>query len=321
MRRTQFSELNAFVAAAEHQSFTRAAAALGLRTPALSQAIRSLEEKLGVRLLNRTTRSVSLTEPGEVLLTRVRPLMDGLDDAIAAVGPFRDTPTGTLRLSVIRNVATEVLAPLLPEFLAQYPQMTVEIAVDDTHSDLVSGRFDAGIQIGERIEKDMVAARLFGPADVILAASPAYVERHGQPERLSDLGDHNCVRVRSLWDGSIHPWEFELHGEKIAAAVHGSLIVNDTNLALRAALGGIGIIHVPEPLANPYIASGQLMRVLPDHALPSSGIHIYYPSRRQPSAALRVFVDFMRSRTRGMFTPERGNGRRPGENQAAASVI
>jgi DNA-binding transcriptional LysR family regulator len=227
MRGTQFAELSAFVAVAEHRNFTKAAAQLGMSRPSLSHTIRSLEERLGVRLLNRTTRSVALTEAGERLLADAQPVLDGIDKAIEAVNAFRDKPSGALRLSMTRVTATFIVGPLLPEFLAKFPDIKLEIAADDTHSDIVSSRFDAGIRIGERIAKDMIAVRVLADQRLTAVASPAYLARHPRPATPQDLHAHNCVRLRSDWDGSIQSWEFENAGRRLEVAVEGSLVVND----------------------------------------------------------------------------------------------
>jgi DNA-binding transcriptional LysR family regulator len=297
MRGTEFAELSAFVAVAEHRSFTKAAAQLGVSPPTLSQAVRSFEERLGVRLLNRTTRSVALTEAGERLLADTQPVLDGIDKAIEAVNSFRDKPIGTLRLSMPRTVFVRLVAPLLPQFLLKFPEIKLEVNVDDTHSDIVDRRFDAGIRLGERIEKDMIAVRLLDRFRFFAVASPAYLERHPAPATLEDLQAHNCVRLRWDWDGSIHPWVFENAGRRVEVPVSGSLILNDLYLVLNAVLDGIGIGYIGEYLISTQIAEGQLVPLLGDWCGHMSGVYLYYPSRRQVPAPLRAFIDFMRTQS------------------------
>ena len=247
MRGTQFAELCAFVAVAEHRSFTKAAAQLGVSPSTLSQTVRSFEERLGVRLLNRTTRSVALTEAGERLLLDAQPVLDGVCKAIEGVNSFRDKPIGTLRLSMSRAAAVVLVGPVLPQFLAKFPEINLEVNVDDTHSDIVGGRFDAGVRLGERIEKDMIAVRLLDRFRIMAVASPAYLARHPAPVTLEDLHAHNCVRLRWDWDGSIQPWVFENAGRRLEVPVSGSLVLNDMYLVLNAVLDGIGIGYISEP--------------------------------------------------------------------------
>jgi DNA-binding transcriptional LysR family regulator len=297
MRGTQFAELSAFVAVAEHCSFTKAAAQLGLSPSTLSQTIRSFEERLGVRLLNRTTRSVALTEAGERLLLNAQPVLDGVDKAIEVVNSFRDKPIGTLRLSMPRVAAVVVVGPLLPQFLEKFPEIKLEVNVDDTHSDIVGGRFDAGIRWGERIEKDMIAVRLLDKFRIMAVASPAYLARHPAPATLEDLHAHNCVRLRWDWDGSIQPWVFESAGRRLEVPVSGSLVLNDMYLVLNAVLDGIGIGYLTEPVISPRVADGQLVPLLGDWCGEISGAYLYYPSRRQVPGPLRAFIDFMRTQS------------------------
>jgi DNA-binding transcriptional LysR family regulator len=295
MRGSQFADLSAFVTVAEHRNFTKAAAQLGISRSSLSQTIRSLEERLGVRLLNRTTRSVALTDAGERLLADTQPVLDGIEKAIESVNAFRDKPSGTLRLSMTRVTATFIVGPLLPKFLAKYPDIKLEIAADDTHSDIVSSHFDAGISIGERIAKDMIAVRVLDDQRLMAVASPDYLARHPSPAEPQDLHAHNCVRLRSDWDGAIHPWVFGHKGRRLEVVVDGSLVVNEWSLVVNAAIGGIGIGYVPELLISSNGASGRLVHLLKDWCGIVSGVFLYYPSRRQMPGALRAFIDFMRA--------------------------
>lgn len=313
MRGTRFAELSAFVAVAEHRNFTKAAAQLGVSPSTLSQTIRSFEERLGVRLLNRTTRSVAPTEAGERLLSEAQPLLDGVDKAIESVNSFRDKPVGSLRLSMPRAIAIAQIGPLLPEFLARFPDVKLEIDIDDGHNDIVSGRFDAGVLIGERIAKDMVAVRIFDKFPVLAVASPAYLERHPRPQTPEDLRAHNCVRLRRDWDGSIQPWVFERDGRRFEVAVEGSLVLNDMYALANAVVDGIGIGYMGAPVLARPVRDGKLVALLEDWCTQVSGLYVYYPSRRQVPGPLRAFIDFMRGHVdvlnaRNCHAPEAANG-------------
>jgi DNA-binding transcriptional LysR family regulator len=297
MRGTQFAELSAFVAVAEHRNFTKAAAQLGISTSTLSQTVRLFEERLGVRLLNRTTRSVALTEAGEHLLMEAQPVLDGIDKAIGAVNSFRDKPIGSLRLNVSRPAATVWISSLLPRFLAKFPEIKLEMIVDDYHTDIVSNRFDAGIRIGERIAKDMIAVRLLDSFRVLAVASPDYLSRHPKPVTPEDLHEHCCVRLRWDWDGSIQPWIFENGGRRLEIPVDGSLVLNDMYLVMNAVLDGVGIGYISEPILQTQIADGKLVPLLGEWCGHISGVFLYYPSRRQLPGPLRAFIDFMRQQS------------------------
>jgi len=316
MRGTQFAELSAFVAVAEHRNFTKAAAQLGMSRPALSQTIHSLEDRFGVRLLNRTTRSVALTEAGERLLADAQPVLDGIDQAIEHLNAFRDTPSGALRLSVSRLAASLLVGPLLPQFLAKFPDIKLEIAADDTHSDIVSSRFDAGIRVGERIAKDMIAVRLLADQRYMAVASPDYLARHPRPEIPEDLHAHNCVRLRSDWDGMIQSWHFENASRRLDVAVDGSLVLNDWYLVMNAVIEGIGIGYLPKLLISPHVADGRLVQLLGDWCGYAAGPFLYYPSRRQMPVALRAFIDFMRAQSNGVSAPLNGGQPNPNANAA-----
>ncbi len=290
MRGSEFTELAAFVAVAERRSFARAAVELGVSKSALSHALRSLEERLGVRLLNRTTRSVAPTEVGEQLLARLRPAMDDLDGALETVNAFRDKPAGRLRLNVAPPAVDMVLARSLPRFLAEHPQVSVEVSVDAALADVVEGRFDAGIRSGERVEQDMVAVRVSDPMRVVTCASPAYFERRGRPERPEDLAGHDCICIR-LPSGATLPWTFERNGERLEIAVSGPLVVNHEWLAIRAMRDGLGLCQFPAEMLADEIAAGRLRTVLGEFDATASGLFLYYPSRRQTPAPLRAFVE------------------------------
>jgi DNA-binding transcriptional LysR family regulator len=302
MRGTQFAELSAFVAVAEQRSFTKAAARLGISRPSISEMIRSLEERLGVRLLNRTTRSVALTEAGERLLADAVPIFDAVYKATEHVTEFRDKPSGILRVSAQRMAVILLLGPALTQFLAKFPEIKIEIAADDSNNDIVSGRFDAGVRRGERIAKDMIAVRLVDEQRAMVVATPAYLAQHPTPATPEDLLAHNCVRMRVDWDGSIQPWNFEDGDRRVDVAVDGSLILNDWYLVLYAVLEGLGVGYFPEVLVSKLVADGRLVRLLENWRGCFSGTYLYYPSRRQMPGTLRAFVDFMRANN-GMAKP------------------
>jgi DNA-binding transcriptional LysR family regulator len=267
MRGTQFAELSAFVAVAEEASFTKAAKRISLSTATLSQTVRALEERLGVRLLNRTTRSVAPTEAGERMLRQLRPLLDGFDAAIESVNAFRDRPAGHLRLTAPPPVAKFTLAPILARFLAKYPEITMEISVDAALTDIIAGRFDAGFRRANVIARDMVAVRVTEDMRQVAVASPDYVARHGHPRVPDDLYGHNCIRFR-LPGGGLIPWQFVVDGKLVEFDVGGSVIVNDAELAIRAALAGIGVVYLMEEYVAPMIADGRLVPLLDDSVLP-----------------------------------------------------
>lgn len=298
MRGTQFAQLTAFAAVAEYRSFTKAASSLGLSTPSLSHAIRCLEDEFGVRLFNRTTRSLALTEAGEQLLSHLSPVLEGVDRAIDAVNSFRNQPTGSLRLTVHPVAAATVIAPLVARFSDQYPSIELEISVDVHRKDIVNDRFDAGIGLSDDIAQDMIAAPIgsaFRPATV---ASPEYLARNADVLAPDDLRAHNCVRYRWDGEGPAQAWTFSKAGESIAVPVQGSLTVNTLDLALRAALDGVGIVQLPETLISAFVADGRLVSLLPDWRPQSSGFSLYYSSRRHVPIKLRKLVDFLRRESR-----------------------
>ncbi|MET0409130.1 MAG: LysR family transcriptional regulator [Hyphomicrobium sp.] len=295
MRQTRFAELSALLAVAEHRSFTKAAAQLGLSTSSLSLSIRSLEERLGVRLLNRSTRSVSPTEAGEQMLVRLRPLFDGIESAVDEANLFRDRPTGRLRLNVSPPAASFVLAPLLPAFFKLYPEIKVEVTVDPTLIDIVADQYDAGIRIGEPQARDLIATRISGPLRSTVTAAPAYLAKNPRPNKPSDLSNHNCIRLR-FPNRAFLPWRFNVEGEIRELTVDGSLISTDPALLLSGAVDGVGVLYSLREFAAPLIASGQLVPLLETHMPPSDGFFLYYPSRRQNLASLRALIDFLKAR-------------------------
>jgi DNA-binding transcriptional LysR family regulator len=289
----QLTELTAFVAVAEQLSFTKAAVQVGVALPTMSQTIRSLEERLGVRLFNRTTRSVALTEAGDRLLLEIQPIIAGIDHALESVNLFRDNPVGTLRLAVARPAATRVLAPIIQPFLAEYPAIRLEVSVDDTNSDIVSGRFDAGIRVGHRVERDMTILRLLDEFRMLAVATPGYLARHPAPPQPKDLHFHNCIRYRQPWDGSFQPWLFNKGRQHSEISVEGSLIANDMEVVLSAALDGVGVAYLAEPLLATPLAEGRLVALLEGWCSTLPGVFLYYPSRRQIPMPLLVFLKFI----------------------------
>jgi DNA-binding transcriptional LysR family regulator len=293
MRGPELAEMNAFVTVAERRSFAKAAVQMGISRSRLSETIRELEGRLGVRLLNRTTRSVAPTAAGERLLGQIRPLLDDFDAVIDSINVFRDKPAGLLRLTVPPPVASFMLAPLLSRFFTQYPAIDLEISVDSRLIDIVAGRFDAGIRAGsDRIERDMIAVRI---GEVIrgVVAAPEYLARHPRPTTPRDLAAHNCIRFR-FPSGVIPPWQFEKKGRQVEVAVEGRLTVNDPELAISAALDGVGVFYTALAYAAPEIKAGRLVPLLEDWWMRSAAIFLYYSSRRQVPAPLRAFIEFLR---------------------------
>ncbi len=297
MARIQLAELTAFVAVAEHRSFTKAAAQVGIALPTMSQTIRSLEERLGVRLFNRTTRSVAVTDAGERLLSEIQPVLEGIDHALESVNSFRDTPRGTLRLAVSRSASTIVSAgrtmPLIRPFLEAYPAIRLEILLEDDETDIVGARFDAGIRVGHRIERDMTILRMADEFRVLVVAAPAYIARHPKPSAPNDLHAHSCIQFRKPWDGAVQPWILVKGNEHAEVAVEGSLIVNDIELALTATLDGVGVGYLPEPMIASQLAEGRLVVLLEDWSRTLPGVFLYHPSRRQTPMPLEVFLRFV----------------------------
>jgi DNA-binding transcriptional LysR family regulator len=296
MRANHFAELSVFAGVAEYSSYTKAARALGLSTATLSQTVRALEERLGVRLLNRTTRSVALTDAGERLLVQLRPLLDGFDAAIESVNAFRDKPAGHLRLTMPPPVARFVLAPILARFLQLYPEIVIEATVESGLTDIVAGRYDAGFRRGNLVARDMIAARVTNDMHYHVVASADYLARRGRPRTPAELHGHNSIRYR-LPDGGFIPWMFMADGKPAEFDVEGSVVVlNDPELVISAALAGIGVAYLYEEYVAAHIANGRLVSLLDKSVLPvTEGFFIFYPSRRQNPAALRVLVEFLRS--------------------------
>ena len=294
MRGSDYAELRAFAAIVEHGSFARAAARLGLSRSALSQTIRGLEERLGIRLLNRTTRSVAPSEAGVRLLAGLLPALADLDAAVANVRAMRDTPAGTLRINASRIGAVQYLAPLIGPFQEAYPDIVLDVVVDDRLVDIVADRFDAGIRLGEKVERDMVAVKLSGDVEMMVVAAPSYIDRFGEPRTPRDLQYHRCINTRWPTDGSLYRWEFERGAEKLEVAVQGPLIVTEPDIVARAVLDGVGIGYLFDHQVRPAVESGRLVHLLSDWTPAFPGFYLYYPSRRQLPPGLRAFVAFLR---------------------------
>ncbi|KQV30259.1 LysR family transcriptional regulator [Rhizobium sp. Root1203] len=294
MRHGDFSDLAAFIAVAEAGSFTRAAAKLGLSQSALSYSVRMLEQRLGVRLISRTTRSLSLTDAGERMLQSLRPAFDHIDSEIAAVSALRDKPTGIIRLTTFRHAARSVLWPVVSSFLMNYPDVQVELSVDEGLTDIVASRFDAGIRIGEQVQKDMVAVRIGPDLRMAVVGSPAYFANRKIPQTPRDLEEHRGVSYRQTTGGGLYAWEFERDGEEIEVRMNGPLVMNDGEMLEEAALDGIVLAYTFESQVEKHIADGRLVRVLEDWCQPFTGYHLYYPSRRQHTAAFALLVEALR---------------------------
>lgn len=292
-RRSDFADLTYFLEIAKHRSFRRAGLELGVSASALSHALRGLEERLGVRLLNRTSRSVTLTAAGEALQAAVVQPFDQIGQALEVVNRFRDAPMGRVRLSVPNDAADHLVAPVMAAFIERYPDVEIEVSVSNRLIDVIDGGFDAGIRYGGTVPEDMVAQRLSADIRWIVVAAPVYLERFGEPAHPSDLLDHRCIRIR-IGDDSIYRWEFERGEEELAINVRGALIVDDGRLGLAAARSGVGLMYVTDSMVREDLASGTLRTVLDDWAPTSGGYHIYYSSRRQLPAALRLFIDLVR---------------------------
>lgn len=296
MRRDDLIDLNAFAAVSEARSFTRAAAKLGTSQSALSHTIRRLETRLGIRLLTRTTRSVTPTDAGERLLRTLRPALDEIDDELASLSALRDKPAGTVRITTGAHAAESILWPTLARLLPDYPEIKVEISVDQGLVDIVAERFDAGVRLGEQLGQDMVASRIGPDLRMAVVGAPAYFAAHPRPQTPHDLTAHACINLRMLTFGGLYAWEFERDGRELRVRVDGQLTFNDTQQALRAALAGFGLAFVMEDQVKGHLAEGRLVRVLADWCAPFSGYHLYYPSRRQIPPAFRLVVDALRYR-------------------------
>lgn len=292
--RPTIADLEAFAAVAAHRSFRKAADALGLSPSSLSHTLRALETRLGVRLLHRTTRSVSPTEAGGALLERLRPVLRDFDAALDALGDFGGPPVGTLRINADEAAARVLLRSAVPTFLTRYPAVAVDLVTDGRFVDIVAENFDAGVRLGEAVPKDMVAVRFGGDARFVAVASPDYLARSGRPRTPDDLLEHSCIRVR-MPSGKPYRWEFARHGREITLDAPGPLMLDHPGLMAEAAAAGLGIAYLAERWAAPMIASGTLVRVLDDWCPPIPGLFLYYPGHRHVPAALRAFIDVLKA--------------------------
>jgi DNA-binding transcriptional LysR family regulator len=294
MRRGDLGDLTAFVAVADHLSFRAAAARLGVTPSALSHTMRQLEERLGARLLHRTTRSVSLTDAGSRLIERLRPAMDQIVGALDDLSSNQQRPNGRLRIHTI-HMAAAVIAPVWRRFLSTYPEVSIELGVDEARIDIVAEGFDAGIGPRDRAAADMIAVRVTGPMKVAVVGAPEYFAKHSPPRTPKDLARHNCVQYRSVVDGSVFKWAFERNDKPQRVSVHGRVMVNDPDVAVRAAVDGLGIAYTLEALAEPFLRSGLLVQVLENWSPAFEGLFLFYPGHRQVPAALRALIDMIRA--------------------------
>jgi DNA-binding transcriptional LysR family regulator len=296
MPRRTINDLLAFRAVARERSFTRAAAQIGVSPSALSHTIRALEERLGLRLLTRTTRSVAPTQAGERLLSTIGPRFDEIEAEIAALSELREKPAGTIRITTTAQAGEMILWPALARLLPDYPDIQVELDVNPGFVDIVAERFDAGVRLGETIAQDMVAVRIGPDLRMAAAASPAYLSERKAPRRPQDLAEHNCINLRFPTLGGLYAWEFEKDGRALNVRVEGQLIVNAPDIARQAALDGCGIVFLTDDHLRADIEAGRLTRLLDDWTPPFPGYHLYYPSRRQQSPAFALLVEALRYR-------------------------
>jgi len=296
MRRQDFGELTAFMAVAEERSFTRAAAKLGTSQSTLSQTIRRLETRLDLRLLSRTTRSVAPTEAGERLLETLQPAFEDIDSKLAALTGLREKPGGAVRINATEHVAQTVLWPAIRRLLLDYPDIQVELTGESALTDIVVGRYDAGVRLGELVDKDMIAVRIGPQLRMVAVASPAYFARKPPPRTPHDLAQHDCINLRLPTLGGLYAWEFEKDGRELRVRVDGPLAFSNGALIVDAALDGFGIGYVTNDYAVQAVADGRLVSVLEDWSPPFAGYHLYYPSRRQLSPAFALVVEALRYR-------------------------
>lgn len=296
MPRMDFNDIVAFLAVAREQSFTRAAAQLGVSQSALSQTVRGLESRLGLRLLTRTTRSVSPTEAGERLLRAAGPRLEEIDAELTALTELRDKPSGTIRITAHDHAVRAVLWPALKKLLPDYPDIRVEIVIDYGLTDIVAERYDAGVRSGEMVAKDMIAVRIGPDMRSAVVGAPSYFANRPKPKTPQDLTTHSCINLRLPTHGGLYAWEFEKGKRELRVRVEGQLVFNATAQMLEAALAGLGLAYVTEDSVQDHLAEGRLIRVLADWCPPYPGYHLYYPSRRQPTPAFTLLVDALRYR-------------------------
>jgi DNA-binding transcriptional LysR family regulator len=294
MARRSADDLIAFIEVARELSFTRAAARLGVSPSALSHSMRGLEERLGLRLLTRTTRSVTLTAAGDRLLQSIGPRLDEIDAELAALGELRDKPAGTIRITVDEHGFNSALWPALRKLLPKYPDIKVEVAIENGFTDIVAERFDAGVRLGGTVAKDMIAMPIGSDLRMVAVAAPSYLVGRTLPRRPQDLTEHACVNLRLSRRGGIYAWEFEKRGREFRVRVDGQFVVNGIAPMLVATLDGCGVGYLPLDLVQPYLDKGKLVQLLSDWTPPFAGYHLYYPSRRQPTAAFTVLLETLR---------------------------
>jgi DNA-binding transcriptional LysR family regulator len=296
MRRENLNDLVAFIAVARERSFTRAAAKLQVSQSALSYTIRTLEERLGLRLLTRTTRSVSLTEAGDRLLGSIGPRFDEIASEISSLRGLRDKPAGTVRITTVEHAAETILWPAMAKVMRAYPEVNVEIINDYGLIDIVAGRYDAGVRLGEQVDKDMIAVRIGPDFRIAVVAAPSYFDGRRQPRTPQELTQHACINLRLPTHGGFYVWEFRKGGRELKVRVQGRAVFNALTMMRHAALEGVGLAYLPEDLVETAIQKGQLVRVLAHWCPPRPGYHLYYPSRRQSSPAFALVVDALRHR-------------------------
>jgi DNA-binding transcriptional LysR family regulator len=296
MRRDNLNDLTAFIAVAREGSFTKAAAQLGVSQSALSYTIRTLEARLGLRLLTRTTRSVSLTEAGERLLHSIGPRFDEIESEIAALSAIRDKPAGTIRITTVEHAAETILWPALAPLLAEYPDINVEIISDYGLKDIVADRYDAGVRLGEQVDKDMISLRIGAELRFAVVGAPSYFEGRAKPDVPQDLLEHSCIKLRLPTHGAFYAWEFQKDGQELKVRVQGRTAFNTVGMMRQAALDGFGLAYLPEDQVDTAIAEGTLIQVLSDWCLPRPAYHLYYPSRRQHSPAFALVIEALRYR-------------------------
>ena len=296
MRRDNVNDLTAFIAVAREQSFTKAAAQLGVSQSALSYTIRTLEARLGLRLLTRTTRSVSLTEAGERLLRSIGPHLDEIESEIAALSEMRDKPAGTIRITTVEHAAETILWPALAPLLAEFPDINVEIISDYGLKDIVADRYDAGVRLGEQVDKDMISLRISADLRMAVVGAPSYFEGRAKPDVPQDLIEHSCIKLRLPTHGAFYAWEFQKDGQELKVRIQGRTAFNTVGMMRQAALDGFGLAYLPEDQVDTAIAEGKLVRVLADWCPPRPAYHLYYPSRRQHSAAFALVIEALRYR-------------------------
>jgi DNA-binding transcriptional LysR family regulator len=297
MPRESLDDLLAFLAVARERNFTRAAAKLGVSQSTLSQIVRGLEDRLGVQLLRRTTRSVAPTEAGERLLGFAGPRLDEVGAELAELRASRERPAGTIRVTTTEHAAETILWPAMERLLPGYPDIRLEITIDYGLTDIVADRYDAGVRVGEDVAKDMVAVRIGPDMRMAVFGAPSYFERHGRPETPQELVGHNCINLRLPTMGQLYAWEFEKDGREVNVRVDGQLVFNTSTMIIKAALAGMGLACLPDEVVRPYLEDSRLVRVLDRWCPPFPGYHLYYPSRRGASAAFNLFVQAVRHRS------------------------